>query len=393
MPCNAWFCEVFGCLPLVQNINHCPIRFVGPEEYIFENREDRLGPSIKRNSFGGKDMATEKVYETTHEALERVQTFDPTTLGRVDDLGRQMNFAEAVKPAESIIAVYRRIPMSALADFTDGQLNSILNQANADYNLFNQILDFNAASSDAVATRTNILASIRVRRDQVFDQLWQFVAYGVARITDTSLLETQARATIQGIEDQAAKLTEQLLKAKSDADAALAAIRAVASEQGVSQQATYFKEEAQGQETLAGQWLKSTYRFAGALGAFAVLSLFLHKIDWIKPESYAETIQLVTSKILIFSVLGYLLIMAARNYATHKHNAVVNRHRQNALLTYRALVTAAEETGTQDIVLAHAASCIFSPQETGFAQGKGDSGGASKSVLELFTKSSSKSSE
>lgn len=338
-------------------------------------------------------MATEKVYETTHEALERVQTFDPTTLGRVDDLGRQMNFAEAVKPAESIIAVYRRIPMSALADFTDGQLNSILNQANADYNLFNQILDFNAASSDAVATRTNILASIRVRRDQVFDQLWQFVAYGVARITDTSLLETQARATIQGIEDQAAKLTEQLLKAKSDADAALAAIRAVASEQGVSQQATYFKEEAQGQETLAGQWLKSTYRFAGALGAFAVLSLFLHKIDWIKPESYAETIQLVTSKILIFSVLGYLLIMAARNYATHKHNAVVNRHRQNALLTYRALVTAAEETGTQDIVLAHAASCIFSPQETGFAQGKGDSGGASKSVLELFTKSSSKSSE
>ena len=123
------------------------------------------------------------------------------------------------------------------------------------------------------------------------------------------------------------------------------------------------------------------------------MSLFLHKIDWIKPESYAETIQLVTSKVLIFSVLGYLLIMAARNYATHKHNAVVNRHRQNALLTYRALVAAAEETGTQDIVLAHAASCIFSPQETGFAQGKGDSGGASKSVLELFTKSSSKSSE
>lgn len=104
-------------------------------------------------------MATEKVYETTREALERVQTFDPTTLGRVDDLGRQMNFAEAVKPAEAIIAVYKRIPMSALADFTDGQLNAILGQANADYNLFKQILDFNAASSDAVSTRTNILAN------------------------------------------------------------------------------------------------------------------------------------------------------------------------------------------------------------------------------------------
>lgn len=338
-------------------------------------------------------MATEKIYNTCREALERVQTFDPETLGRVDDLGRQMNFAEAVKPAEAIIAVYKRIPMSALSDFTDGQLNAILSQANSDYSVFKQILDFNAASSDAVGTRTNILNNINVRRDQLFDQVWQYVAYGVARITDTSLLETQARATIQGIEDQAAKLTNQLTRAKSDADTALSAIRAVASEQGVSQQAIYFKEEAQGQETLADKWLTYTYRFAAALGCFAILSLFLHKLEWIKPTSNGEMFQLITSKVLIFTVLGYMLIMAARNYTTHKHNAVVNRHRQNALLTYRALVTAAEDAGTQDIVLAHAASCIFSPQDTGFSHGKGDIGAGSKSVLELFTKSGTKSGD
>lgn len=338
-------------------------------------------------------MATESVFTSCREALERVQTFEPQTLGRVDDLGRQMNFAEAVKPAEAIIAVYKRISLSALSDFTDTQLNAILAQANADYNVFKQILDFNAASSDAVGTRANILANIKVRRDQVFDQLWQYVAYGVARITDTTLLETQARATIQGIHDQAAKLTDQLTKAKSDADTALAAIRAVASEQGVSQQAIYFKDEAASQETLADKWLTYTYRFAAALGVFAVLSLFLHKFEWTRPTGDAEMFQLITSKILIFSVLGYLLILAARNYSTHKHNAVVNRHRQNALLTYRALVTAAEDAGTQDIVLAHAASCIFSPQDTGFAHGKGESSGGSKSVLELLTKGASKSAE
>lgn len=338
-------------------------------------------------------MATEKTYDTCREALERIQSFDPETLGRVDDLGRQMNFAEAVKPAEAIIALYKRIPISALTDFTDTQLNAILGQANADYNVFKQILDFNAVSSDAVATRTNILANIKLRRDQLFDVLWQFVAYGVARITDTSLLETQARATIQGIEDQAAKLTDQLNKAKSDADNALSAIRAVASEQGVSQQAIYFKDEAQGQESLADKWLIYTYRFAGALGFFAILSLFLHKFEWIRPTNNGEMFQLITSKILIFTVLGYLLIMAARNYTTHKHNAVVNRHRQNALLTYMALVSAAEGSGTQDIVLAHAASCIFSPQETGFAHGKGDTGTGSRSILELLTKGGARAGE
>lgn len=338
-------------------------------------------------------MASEKIYDTCREALERIQTFDPETLGRVDDLGRQMNFAEAVQPAEAIIAVYKRIPMSALLDFTDSQLNTILSQANADYNVFKQILDFNAVSGDAVGTRTTLLNNIKIRRDQLFDLVWQYVAYGVARITDTSLLETQARATIQGIEDQAAKLTDQLYKAKSEADTALSAIRAVASEQGVSQQAIYFKDEAQAQETLADKWLIYTYRFAAALGGFAILSLFLHKIEWIKPTSNGEIFQLVTSKVLIFTVLGYMLILAARNYTTHKHNAVVNRHRQNALLTYGALVAAAEDTGTQDIVLAHAASCIFSPQETGFAHGKSDVGTGSKSVLELLTKGGAKSGE
>jgi len=338
-------------------------------------------------------MATETTYNTCRQALERVQTFDPATLGRVDDLGRQMNFAEAVQHAEAIIAVYKRIPMSALPDFTDTQLNAILVQANSDYSVFKQILDFNSASGDAVGTRTKILDNIKVRRDQLFDQLWQYVAYGVARITDTSLLETQARATIQGIEDQAATLTEQLNKAKLDADTALSAIRAVASEQGVSQKAIYFKDEAQAQEALADKWLTYTYRFAAALGGFAILSLFLHKLEWIKPANNGEMFQLITSKVLIFTVLGYMLIMAARNYTTHKHNAVVNRHRQNALLTYRALVTAAEDTGTQDIVLAHAASCIFSPQETGFSHGKGDNGTGSRSVLELLTKGGTRSGE
>lgn len=338
-------------------------------------------------------MATESILKTCAESLKRVQTFKPATLSREDDLGKQMSFADAVKPAEAIIALYKRIPLSALADFTDGQLNAIQAQSNADFSYFKQILDFDATASGAASTRTNLLDQLRVRRDQLFEQVWQFVAYGVARATDTSVLETQARATIQAIEDQSAKLTEQLTKAKSDADAALAAIRAVASEQGVSQQATYFKEEAENQDTLAATWLAYTYRFAFAVGGFAVLSLILHKLPWIRPENGADAFQLITSKVLIFTVLGFMLILSAKNYATHKHNSVVNRHRQNALLTYRSLVAAAAGKGTEDIVLAHAASCIFSPQETGFAQGRGEGSSGSRSVLEVFTKSAAKSGE
>lgn len=338
-------------------------------------------------------MATASVLESMSEALNRIQQFDVATLRREDDLGKQMSFSDAVLPAEALIDIYKRIPLTALEDFSDTQLNAIGAQANADFNVFKQILDFNAQAANAATIRTDILNTLKTRRDQLFDQLWQYVAYGVARITDTSLLETQARATIQSIKDQSAKLTEQLNSAKTDADIALAAIRSVASEQGVSQQAIYFKQEAADQEKLAESWLKYTYWLAVAVGVFAVFSLFLHKIEWIKPEDNAEMLQLVSSKLLIFAVLGYLLLMASRNYTTHKHNAVVNRHRQNALLTYRALVEASAGKGTEDIVLAHAASCIFSPQETGFTHGKGESSSGSKSVLEFMTKSATKSAE
>lgn len=335
-------------------------------------------------------MATQSVLDTAREALLRVQQFDVGTLSREDDLGKQLNFADAVPLAGALVDIYRRLPIASLDDFSDGQLNAITKQAQADYNQFKRILDFSATSPNAADTRNGMINALQTRRDQLFDQVWQYVAYGVARITDTGLLETQARATIQSIKDQSEKLTAQLQDAKQHADSALAEIKAVAAEQGVSQQAIYFKQEAEEQETLASTWLTRSYWFAAAVGGFAVLSLFFHKIEWLRPETSWDMFQLVSSKLLIFAVLGYLLLLASRNYAAHKHNAVVNCHRQNALLTYRKIVEASGSAGTEDIVLAHAASCIFSPQETGFSHGKGESLSGSKSVLELMTKSATK---
>jgi hypothetical protein len=336
-------------------------------------------------------MATPEILDETFVALDRMQQFDAKSLGREADLGKQLNFAEAIESAEAIIGIYKRISLTALEDFTNTQLNSIKAQAQSDYNMFKQVLDFQATSNNASNIRTSLISEIEKRRDALFEVLWQYIAYGVARNTDTNLLEIQARSAIQSIKDQSANLTEQLKYSKGEADKILETIRAVAAEQGVSQQAIYFKEEVEQQEKLAEKWLTRTYWSAVAVGGFAVLSLFLHKLEWIKPGGTAEMFQLITSKVLIFAVLGYLLLLAARNYSTHKHNAVVNRHRQNALLTYRALVEAASEKGTEDIVLAHAASCIFAPQETGFSYGKGFSSLGSKSVLELMTKGVTKS--
>jgi hypothetical protein len=337
-------------------------------------------------------MSTPQNLKETKEALDRMQKFECKSLARIEDLGREMNFSLAVEPAERLVELYKRVPVSILDDLTDEQLNQIKGLSQADFNIINEILTFTPTRGDAAAHRNNLMTTLQKRRDQTFGGLWQFVAYGLARVTDTGVLETEARAMMQEIKDRSTELEKKLLADKVAAENALAAIRAVAAEQGVSQEAEHFKREADQQEDSAASWLFRAYCFASAVVGFAILSIFLHKIPWIAPNSIQESIQLFGSKILIFSTLLYLLILAARNYSSNKHNAVVNRHRQNALLTYKALTTAAAEGSSADIILANAAACIYSPQETGYSSAAKDGGGSTtpRSVLELFTKASTK---
>ncbi len=80
---------------------------------------------------------------------------------------------------------------------------------------------------------------------------------------------------------------------------------------------------------------------------------------------------------------------------SHKHNQVVNRHRENALKTFKALSEGAANPDNKDIILTHASQCIFSPQDTGYTQGNSssDSGTSLKSVIEILPKALGKDSK
>ena len=50
-------------------------------------------------------------------------------------------------------------------------------------------------------------------------------------------------------------------------------------------------------------------------------------------------------------------------------------------MTFKALADAAGEDNSKDIVLNHAASCIFSPQETGYTKSTGGTSIETKSFI------------
>jgi hypothetical protein len=78
-------------------------------------------------------------------------------------------------------------------------------------------------------------------------------------------------------------------------------------------------------------------------------------------------------KVFVFTVLLSATVWSGKVYRAYRHNAVVNRHRQNALATFQAFAKAANDDTTKNAVLLQGTQCIFSPQQTGYIQSEADS--------------------
>lgn len=326
------------------------------------------------------------------KSIERVQTFDSSQLPRRDVLGSSLSFDAAVEPAERIIRLFQQLPIEHLKDLPTAPLTQLRDNANSFFSTLESIMKFSADTDGSpAATRQQYISSLTSSYDQIFSIIHPLIGYLTSRQRDFGALERDARAAVQSATDQASSVMEQLGKDREEAQRILDEVRKVAAEQGVSQQAIYFKDEAEKHEISAQNWQSYTVKTAIGLGIFAVLSLFIHKVPFITPTTTYEAVQVGLSKVLIFGVIAYMLVLCARNFLSHKHNGIVNRHRQNALLTFKSLTDAASGEDRRDIVLTHAAACIFSPQETGYTRGPSGQDNSPSKLIEVLPKLSGSS--
>lgn len=331
-------------------------------------------------------VGSEERYEEAKESLSRIQSFDVNKLPRVEDLGSRLNFSGAVDPAQQLIDLYKRLSITALQDFPDQILTPIRDNANNHYQLFSQILDFDPSQQDPSSARTNLINQVKSAYQPAFQALHPYISYSLHRSADFQRLDADARATLQAIEDKSNKISANLGKHEKDAKTALDEIRRVAAEEGVTKQAAHFNVEFEHHTKEANRWQGYAVKLAITLGIFAIISLFLHKIPILNPENTYDAVQLSISKFLIFFVVAYMLFLSAKNFLNHKHNAIVNKHRQNALMTHTALVEASGDDGVRDAVLLQAASCIFSPQSTGYSSNSESDTSNQKSMVEILSR-------
>jgi hypothetical protein len=330
--------------------------------------------------------------EPTRDIVKAIQEFDAGTLVRESDLGATFNFAAAVSPANRLINLFRCIPLKVLEDLPPGNLTAIRQVAEQVAVQFKRIIDFGFDKvPNPAQARTQYIAELTNFYDgNAFPGLLPYIGYAAARTSDFGRLETEARDAISAIQKQTADLQTELKDGARDAKKMLEDIRAVAAEQGVSQEAIYFGKEADRHDVESKTWRKATISLAIALGGFAFLTMFSNNVPGLHPANAVESSQIIAGKVLFFVVLAYMLLLSARNFLSHVHNKIVNRHRQNALLTFNALVNAGGTQATKDVVLGYAASCIYAPQETGYAKGVPNETTLPQALISMVTKTDGK---
>jgi hypothetical protein len=150
----------------------------------------------------------------------------------------------------------------------------------------------------------------------------------------------------------------------------------------IAAHAAVFRGEAEDYETVAQNWLLAGAGVAGVLIAVGVAHVAM-AMSGEGPTTVAQAINQTVAKLIAYSALGTLTLWIGRTYRAARHNAVVNRHRANALKCFEALTLSTSDVATRNAVLLQATQSIFAPQSTGFSGHEAESTPGSQ-ILEVY---------
>lgn len=293
-------------------------------------------------------MATKN--EEAAQALETIKNFDVSNLGRKEDLGKELSFESSQESAEKVVELFNLIPSEILSSLPENKANQLKKAAEQAVQVFNDVLAFSSKQENPANAHQQLTKQVSGLHNSIFDQLQPTLVYVNAQNPSVSQFEESL--------EKANVIVNEIEKKREETERVIDNIRAAAAETGVVQEATHFKDEADTHYGAAAIWLTITAISTGVLLLFVCFG------------SSGSELGAIFKRLSIIVALAAIALFCARNYASSKHNEVVNRHRQNSLLSFNAMVDAAKTDGARDIVLQQMSTAILNPQDTGYTKSK-----------------------
>ena len=306
----------------------------------------------------------------TQTRLALLAKIDPEGLSRASDLSPGINFKEAVPHFKEMLDSCAELSRRDLTRLTTQQLHNISSSCEYLEELIRSVRDFNLNQNTPGDVCQSIVSNVASAYDQVMDQFLLPLAFTATQSTDYAKIEREAKGYNSTMKAEAEKLSSFIESARTDIDRALTAVKAQAAEAGVSTNAQIFIEDSKKHEDSAKKWWKATIYFGGVTFTAAVVALITAFVY--NPTTLSATIQYVVAKILVLSTLSFGVVWCVRNYRAQKHNSTLNKHRANALMTFRAFVEGTSDERVKDAILLQASQAAFSGRKTGFESSEND---------------------
>lgn len=340
-------------------------------------------------------MPTIEDEKRTREALKKLTNdiinIQIDQLVQRDRLGNELNFEEAIPYFERIINLFKKLESSSIEHLPFSILQSFINSANEASKIFAAIKSFSPKQGNAFQARTTLITQLQGVYENNFAAVGPYVASFLNPDKDVSTYGINARQIIVDMQEAKAEQSRLFEAVKKETNDVLDSVRKAAAEGGVSQHSSYFKKEASEHERTARYWLIANLLLGAGTIAFALYSInYYSSRDLL--ISTPQAIQLGVAKIIAFSILSFGMILTSRNYRAHRHNFVINKHRQNALSTFKEFVSATGDETTKNVVLIKATEAIFSPGVTGYLTKEPESQGGTQ-VLEIIKDAMGKRTE
>ncbi len=305
----------------------------------------------------------EKIDEA-RKLLAELAEINASTLSRTEDLSRDINFSKAVPRFEEMLDIIKQLNQRDIQRLAITQLNHIVSGCNHVSELIKSVNEFDLNQNTPADVCKRIIETINNAYDTVMEPLTIPLAYTATQATDYAKIEREAKGYHTTMKDEAEEFRQTLETYKSEAEKALHAVKEQAAEAGVATNAQIFLTDSIAHKEVAKTWLIAT--ISTSVLTLAVAVVFVILSFKYKTETTAVAIQYVVSKIILLSTLSFGIFWCAKNYKSSKHNETLNKHRANALMTFRAFVEGSEEPAIKDAILLQTSQAAFSNRPTGY---------------------------
>lgn len=318
--------------------------------------------------------------------LEEFLTISIDELTRESQLGQQLSFKSGEQQFIKIIELFKKVNSVDLFDVPYNILYQFNEQLDHAAISFNQIKNFNPATNNPVGQRDNLIQQLENQYETYYSTTMPILTSGLLNSNDLSLERSKLKDILKELEKEKEKTKKESGDFLNDIKDVLNKARQAAVEVGVAQHNMIFREEADEHKNLSEKWLKGTIGVLIAITIVGIGFLFIKPSD----EGVHFLIHFSLTKIVVLTVMFYALAICTRNFKAHKHNSILNKHRQNALNTFETFSKAAgTDLQTKNAVLLEATHTIFSNQQTGYLNNEGDNDSPNK-IIEIFKNSSTK---